>query len=96
VLEAALSGCALVLGDVPSLRETWAGAALFVEPGDHEALAHALRRLEGDAARRDELARLARTRGAAFTADRMGAGYLSVYHELIDGSRPQPYLGAAP
>ena len=30
VLEAALSGCALVLGDIPSLREIWGGAALFV------------------------------------------------------------------
>ena len=30
VLEAALSGCALVLGDIPSLRELWSGAAVFV------------------------------------------------------------------
>ena len=34
VLEAALSGCALVLGDIPSLREIWDGAALFVDPDD--------------------------------------------------------------
>ncbi len=32
VLEAALSGCALVLGDIPSLRENWDGAADFAEP----------------------------------------------------------------
>ena len=32
-LEAALSGCALVLGDIPSLREIWGDAALFVPPG---------------------------------------------------------------
>src|SRR5690606_16056187 len=29
-LEAALSGCALVLGDIPSLREVWGNAACFV------------------------------------------------------------------
>jgi glycogen synthase len=29
VLEAALCGCALVLGDIPSLRETWGGDARF-------------------------------------------------------------------
>ncbi|MGZ3457048.1 MAG: glycosyltransferase family 4 protein, partial [Archangium sp.] len=29
-LEAALAGCALVLGDIPSLREVWEGAAVFV------------------------------------------------------------------
>ena len=38
ILEAALSGCALVLGDIPSLRELWAGAAVFVPPDDHKAL----------------------------------------------------------
>jgi glycosyltransferase involved in cell wall biosynthesis len=32
VLEAALSGCALVLADLPSLRETWDNAALFAPP----------------------------------------------------------------
>src|SRR5436853_1211639 len=29
ILEAGLSGCALVLGDIPSLRELWEGAAVF-------------------------------------------------------------------
>lgn len=37
ILEAALSGCALVLGDIPSLRETWNDAAIFVAPSDHTA-----------------------------------------------------------
>ena len=31
-LEAALAGCALVLGDIPSLREIWDEAAFFVPP----------------------------------------------------------------
>ena len=38
VLEAALAGCALVLGDIDSLHEQWNGAALFVVPGDSAAL----------------------------------------------------------
>jgi glycosyltransferase involved in cell wall biosynthesis len=96
VLEAALSGCALVLGDVPSLRETWAGAALFVEPADHDGLSGAITRLALDASLRSELSRRAHARGAAFSADRMGAGYLSLYHELIDGKRPRTALGAVP
>jgi glycogen(starch) synthase len=37
VLEAALSGCALVLGDIASLREVWGGAACYVRPGDSRA-----------------------------------------------------------
>lgn len=38
VLEAALAGCALVLGDIDSLHEQWNGTALFVVPGDSAAL----------------------------------------------------------
>ena len=45
MLEAALSGCALVLGDIPSLREIWDGAAVFVAPDDHDALRAAIQRL---------------------------------------------------
>ncbi|MFP2929651.1 glycosyltransferase family 4 protein, partial [Pyxidicoccus sp. 3LG] len=53
VLEAALSGCALVLGDIPSLRELWGdGPALFVPPGDVGALADALESLRHDDALR--------------------------------------------
>ena len=40
-LEAALSGCALVLSDIPSLREIWEDAAFFVSPNDE---AHAVQR----------------------------------------------------
>ena len=44
-LEAGMSGCALVLGDIPSLREVWGDAALFVPPDDPDALRVALCRL---------------------------------------------------
>ncbi|MBC7173692.1 MAG: glycosyltransferase family 4 protein, partial [Polyangiaceae bacterium] len=37
-VEAALSGAALVLGDIPSLREVWEDAAAFVAPGDHDGI----------------------------------------------------------
>jgi glycogen synthase len=36
-LEAALSGCALILGDIPSLREVWLEAAPYVSPDDESA-----------------------------------------------------------
>ena len=38
VLEAASQGCALVLGDIASLRENWDDAAVFVPPDDGEDL----------------------------------------------------------
>jgi glycosyltransferase involved in cell wall biosynthesis len=75
-LEAASAGCALVLGDIPSLRELWDGAALFVDPDDDDALELALRRALGD---QDSLGALARRRARSFTAARMASGYLDAY-----------------
>jgi glycogen(starch) synthase len=48
VLEAALSGCALILGDIASLRENWEGAAMFVPPNDRAALEWHLKELIGN------------------------------------------------
>jgi len=45
VLEAALSGCALVLGDIESLREIWGDGALYVPPDDREWLETSIREL---------------------------------------------------
>jgi glycogen synthase len=44
-LEAALSGCALVLADIPSLREVWGDAALYVHPGNRAELRDTLQRV---------------------------------------------------
>jgi glycogen synthase len=79
VLEAALSGCALVLGDIPSLRELWDEAAVFVEPSDPTALARALRSLIADATRRSLLGHRARARALDLTPARMAQGYLEAY-----------------
>jgi glycosyltransferase involved in cell wall biosynthesis len=83
ILEAGLSGCALVLGEIPSLRESWEGAALFVPPDDPEALCEALGRLISDPPFREALGEAARARALTFTAERMGERYLSLYRELI-------------
>ena len=48
ILEAARSGMALVLGDIPTLRELWDEAAIFVDPADDAALAAAVARLHAD------------------------------------------------
>ena len=57
VLEAAQAGCALVLSDIPTFRELWNGAALFVPPDDDAAIAGALDSLLWDDALRDRMAR---------------------------------------
>jgi glycosyltransferase involved in cell wall biosynthesis len=82
-LEAALSGCALVLGDIPNLRELWDGAASFVPPDDTDALAAALRALVEDGSRRQLMARLARERSERYSIDAMTDAYLAVYRQLV-------------
>lgn len=82
-LEAALAGCALVLGDIPSLREVWGDAALFVPPRDARALAAALGRVMSDAALRGQCARRARARAEALTPERMARRHLALYHDLL-------------
>jgi glycogen(starch) synthase len=86
VLEAALAGCALVLGDIPSLRENWDGAALFVPPADLDALESALRRLLSWRDEREHLAARARRRALEFTPERMAAAYLAAYASAKSGN----------
>jgi glycogen synthase len=82
VLEAALAGCALVLGDIPSLRESWAGAAAFVTPGEDDALAAAVGALAADPGRRALLAGRARARARRFSPKRMADRTLELYRTL--------------
>jgi glycosyltransferase involved in cell wall biosynthesis len=81
-LEAALSGCALVLGDLESLRERWDGAAVFVPPWDDDALVAAIVGLARDEPRRRALGAAARERGLLLTPRRMADGYRAVYRAL--------------
>jgi glycosyltransferase involved in cell wall biosynthesis len=82
VLEAALSGCALVLGDIASLREVWGSAARYVDPGDAAALRNSLEQLIASPAERARLAQAARTRAQRYTASAMCDAYLAVYSHL--------------
>lgn len=95
VLEAALSGCALLLGDIPSLREIWADAALFVPPEDQDEIARSLTNLITDSSLRANLAREARARALDFTPERMTQSYLALYEQLLSRDR-QIATGASP
>ncbi len=83
VLEAALSGCALVLGDIPSLREIWRHRAVFVPPDDPEALESALQRLIDDPDRRASIAAGSRARALQLTPEKMLDAYLAAYGEVL-------------
>ncbi len=79
IQEAALSGCALVLGDIESLRENWSDCARFVDPTDPVALRKAISQLIEDSALRRRLAAAARERARQFSPSRMVEGYLRAY-----------------
>jgi glycosyltransferase involved in cell wall biosynthesis len=82
VLDAALCGCALVLADVPELREKWNGAAAYVARNDEDTLRSTLISLIGDGDARRDLGERARHRAQTFTAERMSAAYLTAYIDL--------------
>lgn len=90
-LEAALSHCALVLGDIPSLREIWGDAACWVEPHDQAGLMATLDALIAVPATRRALANQAYHRAQRYRAVRMGAAYWRLYNRLTMLQR-QPNL----
>jgi glycosyltransferase involved in cell wall biosynthesis len=89
-LEAGLSGCALVLGDIPSLREIWHGAAIFIPPGDQAALANALNSLIENSGRREVFGRRARARALDFSPHRMAKQYIAAYRACMRNELPSP------
>jgi glycosyltransferase involved in cell wall biosynthesis len=88
-LEAGLAGCALVLGDIPSLREVWGDAAVYVDPFDDGELTEALRALARDEERRERCARAAVDRARRYTRERMAARYLDLYAGLTSTARAE-------
>ncbi len=81
-LEAALSGAALVLGDIPSLREVWADAACYVDPRDPAAWRAALTGLMHDSDERQNLANRALARARRYSLPVMADAYLRLYGQL--------------
>lgn len=82
ILEAALAGCVLVLGNLPSLQEVWGDAATYVD--DDDQLARALAEgLQDDGSR----GQAARRRALTYSRERTAAGYLAQYAELTGASR---------
>ncbi len=84
VLEAALSGCALVLADLPPLREQWEDAAIYVDPKDTGLWTSTLNKLIGDPARRAEYSKRALARSRGFAPRNQATDYLTAYEMLLE------------
>jgi glycosyltransferase involved in cell wall biosynthesis len=82
VLEAAQAGCAVVLSDIPTFRELWDCAAVFVDADNSSRLAHVLGALARSPRRCAHLGHLARQRAASLAAERKVAATWRIHCAL--------------
>ncbi|RFB85837.1 glycosyl transferase [Rhizobium leguminosarum bv. trifolii] len=78
-LEAARAGAALVLSDIPTYREIWNDAALFVDPYHPKAFADAFNRLADDPQHRVALGQRAQERSARFSLEAQAQAMCAIY-----------------
>lgn len=87
-LEAALSGCTLLMNDNPAFHELWQDSAVYFRRNDPADLACAIDRLRQDSGlRRASAERSYRRACDYFTADRMVRQYEAVYQEICSQAR---------
>jgi glycosyltransferase involved in cell wall biosynthesis len=86
VLEAAQACCPLVLSDIPTFRELWDGAALFVAPDDDRAFAEAVDEIVADPSLRARLGTAACKRARDYSVEAMAAGTFEIYRSLLVAS----------
>ncbi|KAA9346185.1 glycosyltransferase family 4 protein [Adhaeribacter soli] len=86
-LEAAFSGCALVLGNIKSQREIWENAACLVDPTDAGVLETTLQKLINDEFHRNIMSCRASKAAHAYSATRFALQYLDAYRQLTKASR---------
>ena len=84
-LEAAQMRCALVLGDIPSLREVWGASAVYVDPDDPDDLEQQVNSLARNDRRRRRLANAARHRAERYSARAFASSYYGLYESLMKG-----------
>lgn len=83
ILEAALSRCALILNDIPAMREIWGPAAVYFRTNDGDSLSEAVRILNGDPLLRRTFANRAFNRARqSYNSKRMADSYLQLYRSV--------------
>jgi glycogen synthase len=83
ILEAALSGCALVLGNIDSLKEIWGDSALYVDTDDADALAGLLNKLMNSREEIDHYSRKALARAMRYSTEAQAEKYWQVYSQFV-------------
>lgn len=82
-LEAALSGCALVLSNIESQREIWGNAATYINPDNPEVIKRVLNKLINDEFMRNIMGFRAMQKGLPYSARQMAFEYSQAYQELM-------------
>jgi glycosyltransferase involved in cell wall biosynthesis len=96
LLEAAVQGCALVLSDIPSHREVWGDAALYVSPRDPDQMSAALTSLIENLRQLRAYADHAQAYARRYSRSSMVSEYQRVYADLLASRyRPQAARVAA-
>src|SRR5690625_263417 len=84
VLEAAQSGCALVLSRINSLQEIWKDAALYFNPTNEKKLKQQVFKLINEKNTRKLFRQKAKNRYTHFSRQNFGRQYFEVYQNLIE------------
>jgi phosphatidylinositol alpha-mannosyltransferase len=84
LVEAMTRGLAVVASRIEGYVEVGEGAAIFVEPGDPQALATAVRSVVLDERRWAENVVRGRERARRFTWDAVAAAYASLFEDLVN------------
>jgi glycosyltransferase involved in cell wall biosynthesis len=83
VLEAAQNGLPLVLADIPSFRELWDGAAIFLPPHDAALWTETLGSLHGRPEQCQRLGAQARQRAERYSLTRCAAAMMALYQPAL-------------
>lgn len=83
ILEAALSGCALVLSDIPSLREIWNDAAIFLPTNAPANWVCAINNLLRQPQYLQQMGQKAYAQAQQYHTPKFASAYYNLYQQLI-------------
>jgi glycogen synthase len=83
-LEASQGKCALIGGRIPSLKEIWKNAMIYIDPDDATDIAYACNWLLRNNTDAKRLGKRAFKRSKVYGLDRQGKSYLKLYQQLAE------------
>jgi glycosyltransferase involved in cell wall biosynthesis len=82
-LEAAFSGCAIVTGRIPSMKEIWKNSCIYADTENSNELATTINSLMSDTGRRQQLAEKAMKRAISrYKCEKMTSEYILLYRRM--------------